>query len=414
MSVPEVYITTGIHGTGATARTPAVIRGQITQFFDFNLRVPRKGYRTCDIRVNLYNDELAPLYAGAERLDPYKNFLYVKWRGRIVFWGQITIKEVDFENNSIVLHGFDQGARLEKHYFRIGDEAIDDPKDITQGHLPVSVLGLRLCLLSGEPWWDSTYIPLAIKNGTNTHSSFGSKIKVERGQELWRTMQDLGDRTDGPLFEFEPMDISDGQYFAVMNSFGQIRRDLSSVVKFHHLIGLNNVRSMQLTEGGQVISHTNVLTRNNKWRTLTSSGQAGHDAGVWVGWDNVDWDLANKTTKTEAEAALGAVGDATLDAYGRPLKSVEMILNRDDQMQDNENQFYWLEDFKIADVVEVKGAKGQESFSGKYTIDEIRLEQESDNSGQVRQAVDVLPFVTVGQYHYNHQTLYVDVGDPPS
>lgn len=413
MSIPEVYITTGIHGTGQVTRTPAIIRGQITQFFDFNLRVPRKGFRTCDVRVSIYNPELAPLYAGAEQLDPYRNFLYVKWRGHLVFWGQITTKEVDFDTNSVVLHGFDQGARLEHHFFGIGDQVMDDPKDVTKGHLPVDAFGLRLCLLSGDPWWDSSYIPLGIKNGTNDHNSSGRKVKVERGQELWRTMQDIGERSDGPLFEFEPVDISDGEYFAKINVFGQIRRDLSSTIKFHHGIGLNNTRSMKVTEGGQVITHAKVLTRDNRWRTLTSSPVDARHAGQWESWQNVDWDLASKTTMAQAEAALGAVGDTILDAYARPLNSVEITLRRDDQLQDNANQFYWLDDFKVADVVEVKVAKGHESFSGKYTIDEVRLEQESDNSGQVRQAVDVLPFVAPDSRHYNHWTLYVDKEDMP-
>src|SRR3954470_3630825 len=262
MSVPEIYITSAIHGTFTASRSLAVIKAQITQFFEFKLRVPRKGYRTADIRVNLQSSELAPLYSGVDRLNTYANFLYVKWRGHNVFWGPILNKEVDFEENSITLHASDQGARLEHHYYCIGDECLDDPKDYTKGHLDVSSDGIRLSLKAGEILSETDFIPLGISMGSNDHTYSGDtphKVQSERSQEVWRTMQDLGDRSDGPLFEFSPLNPS-YTHFAVCNDYGPyFRTDKSSTVKLHYGTGLNNIRNMKLNVGGEVLSHAVVV-----------------------------------------------------------------------------------------------------------------------------------------------------------
>jgi hypothetical protein len=248
--------------------------------------------------------------------------------------------------------------------------------------------------------------------GSNDHTYSGDtphKVQIERGQEVWRTMQDLGDRSDGPLFEFSPLNPS-YTHFAVCNVYGPyFRTDKSSTVKLHYGTGLNNVRNMKLNVGGEVLSHAVVVTANNHWRTLVVSGLTGRTEGMWVSWEQVDFDLKDNITEEEAGRNLGAVGAAILDQYGRPLYQVELILRRDDQMQDNADQFHWLEDFEVADIIDVQGVKGHETVSGKYMIDEFRLEQESDNSGQVRQAMDVIPFVNAGQYGYSYLTDDVDI-----
>lgn len=413
MSVPQIYITTPIRNDGEGGRIPAVIRGQLTQFFEFKLRVPRKGYRTADLRVNLLSDELEPLYTTGDHLRTYANFLYVKWRSHVIFWGPILSKEVDFEGNDLTLHASDQGSRLEHHYFRIGDIAMDDPRNASKGHLTVNAAGIDLSLKAGEPPNSpdidagSQYIPLGVRMGSDHHTDYGRRIQIERGQEVWRTMLDLGDRTDGPLFEFVPLDISDGEDFAVCNVFDQVRDDISADVKFHYGTDLKNVRNMKLDVGGEVLSHAVVLTQDNRWRVLSISVPTGEEYGVWIQWEQVDFNLNKTATEADATDALGAVGDAVLDQYGRPLTSVEITLRRDDQIIDASDQFHWITDFRVGDIVGVKGTKGHESFSGKYMIDEVRLEQETDNSGQLRQAIDVIPLVTVGQYEYLHVTDFV-------
>lgn len=398
MSIPEVYITSAITGSG-----PAVIRAQLTQFFDLKVRIPRKGHRTADLRVNLQSPELAPLYSGIG-FETYRNFLYIIWRGQVVYWGPILIKEADFEESSLTIHSTDQGARLEHHYFRIGDAAMGVGGDSTIGNLPVGYNGLGLCLDAG---YVGSGIPLGIRMGSDSHSGTGQDMRIERGQEVWRVMMDMGDRTDGPLFDLKPLSLSDGNDFAVLNAYNQFRTDRSNTVKLHYNTGLKNVRNMNLTTGGQVLSHVHVITANKHWRGTTISGDTMNKYGTWIRWETVDWDLRDDISESEAVESLGAVGDAILDAYGRPLTSVEVTLRRDDELGAS-SQFYWLTNFNVSDIIELQGVKGGESFSGKYQIDEVRLEQESDNSGQVRQAMDVIPWVTTGQYRYHHSAEFVE------
>lgn len=416
MSVAEVYITSAIHYTGgdpgSLTFSPAEILAQLTQYDNLKIAVPRKGYRTASFSVNLQSAELAALYADGGNFNTYSKFLYIKWRGHVVFWGPIIIKEVDYEANSITLQAKDQGARLEHRYFRIGNVAMDDHFPLgSTGHLPVSWDGIHLSLMAGEIYEDDRFmpsyvgfLPLGVRMGFNHHTDYGRRIRIDRGQEIWRTMLDLGDRTDGPLFEFVPLTIEDGTDFAVCNVYGQFRNDISDTVKFHYGTGLNNVRNMQPSIGGELLSHVVVVTQDKAWRTTSYAKQTSKDSGVWVQWEQVDWNLDKSLDASQVTDALGAVGDSVLDAYGRPFTSVVVMLRRDDQIQDLTNQFYWIDDFKVADVVEISGQKGHESFTGKYLIDVVRLEQESDGSGQLRQFIDVIPHVPTGLYSYRHDT----------
>jgi hypothetical protein len=421
VSIPEIYITNGIHFDSHGGKIPAEIITQLHQFQELNIRIPRKGYRTASMKLNLLSSELAPIYR-FNKFTVYSCFLYVKWRGRVVFWGPVLIKEMDFEDNSLVVQASDQGSRLEHHYFRIGDEALNIPDDgtgIPKGYLGVGIDGLILCIKAGE-YTDSNSqpygraIPLGIKIGTNSHVAGNNRIIVERAQEVWRTMMDLGERTDGPLFDLVPMTIEDGKWFATMNVYGRSRTDRSKTVKFHYGTGLKNVRNISPTVGGQVLSHVHVVTQNNHWRTTTASGASIRDYGVWVQWEQVDFNIADSETEAQVNKQLGAVGDTILDSYGRPLISLEVQLRRDDEINPYggplAHQFYWLDDFQVSDIVEIAGVKGYEQFKGKYRIDEVRLEQEGDASGQVRQVVDVSPWVTTDQYKYVHNTDFIQEG----
>lgn len=432
MSRAEVYITTGIHNVmGSTiidipwtpgARTPAVIRGQITQFKELKVAIPRKNYRTASLQMNLMSPELPQFYTTDDpHFDPYRNFLYIKWRSHIIFWGPIITKEVDFEASTITLNAKDQGARLEQNYFKIGDQAMDGANPggsglqfpfASTGHLEVGYNGLEMCLQAANKEEDTrimtsddlrypAFIPLGIKMGANDFGSNDKQITISRGQEIWRTMLDLGDRTDGPLFELVPQDISDGNFFAALNVFGQFRNDLSSTVKFHYNTGLNNVRNLQPATGGGVLSEVNTVSNDKRWNVYSLDLQAGRDYGIWLSWTAVDWSINLNSTADDAKNSLGAVGDATLDAYAVPLIAVTVTLRRDDQV-DETDQFFYIDDYKVADIVEVAGQKGPESFSGQYLIDQVRLEQTSDNTGEILQNIDVIPWVEAGSRSYYH------------
>lgn len=399
MSLFTARITTPIYQDGAGGFVAATVIATLTQITEAKVKIPKKGAREAEFTANLQSVELNPLYAGAATFETYASFLHVKWRGFNVFWGPIIAKDVDFDGSTISVRARDHHARLEHHYYRVGDDAMNHPTDETKGFITVDTEGLRLSRNAGNVPAASDYIPLGIRMGTDDFGVNPADILIERGQEINRTMEELGDRTDGPLFELEPLDETDGEAFYELNSFGQIRDDVSDVVKFHYNTGLKNLRNVRLSEGGLVLSHAHVLSQDNDWRVTTASAAAGHAYGMWVQWENVDFNVRDEA---EAELALGAVGDAFLDAYGRPQKNVELELRRDDEIGATD-QFYYLTDFKVAVLVEVQAVRANEEINGVFQVDEVRLEQEPDGTGQVRQFVDVIPFVSLGGT-YVHNT----------
>jgi hypothetical protein len=338
-------------------------------------------------------------------------------------------KEVDYEGRTLTLHAKDQGSRLEKNFFKIGDEAMDgkDPGGkglqwpfASTGHLSVNSDGIRLCLQSAAHMEDTrimtddnlrypAFVPLGIRMGFNHHTDSGRSITIQRADEIWQKVQELGDRTDGPLIDLVPLDISDGNDFAVCNVYGPyLRNDLSSTIKFHYNTGLNNVRNLQPAYGGEVLSHANSVSQDGRWNVYSIYMNAGRKYGIWVAWEAMQWNIKLKSTKEQARDSLGAVGDATLDAYGEPLIAVTVTLRRDDQIHPDDspgvmaNQFHFIDDFHVGDVVEIAGVQGPESFTGNYLIDQVDLQQTSDNTGEILQSITVVPFVQAGDRTYRH------------
>jgi hypothetical protein len=225
---------------------------------------------------------------------------------------------------------------------------------------------------------------------------------------------DLGDRSDGPLIEFIPLDPDDGEDFAVCNTYGPYLRNLLyEDIIFQYEFGNNNIRNVTGNVGGEVLSHATILTQDNHWRVLTTWSDGAAEYGMWVLWEQADSTLDKNSSESDVRTGLGAIGAAILDEHGVPLNSLGIVLRRDDQMQDNANQFYWIDDFKVGDVVRIEASKGHEFFYGNYLIDEVRLEQESDGTGQVRQAMDVIPFVSMFDRDYTYLTDDLDK-DPSS
>jgi hypothetical protein len=440
MSQAQVYITTGIHnvmGSPITdipftpgARTPAVIRGQITQFRNLKIAIPRKNYRTADLTVNLMSPEIEQFYTSSDPdFSTYSNFLYIKWRGHLVFWGPILTKEVDYEGRTLTLHAKDQGSRLEKNFFKIGDEAMDGKNPggnglqwpfASTGHLPVNSDGIRMCLQSAAHMEDTrimtddnlrypAFIPLGVRMGFNHHTDSGRKITIQRADEIWSKITELGDRIDGPLVDFVPLDISDGKDFAVCNVYGPyFRNDLSSTIKFHYNTGLNNVRNIQPAYGGEVLSHVNSVSQDGRWNVYSIYMNGGNKYGIWVQWEAMGYNLPVTSSKTDARDSLGAHGDAVLDAYGEPLIAVTVTLRRDDQVRADDssgsvdNQFHFIDDFHVGDAVEIAGVQGPESFTGNYLIDQVDLQQVGDNTGEILQVITVFPWVQEGERTYRH------------
>jgi hypothetical protein len=434
MSKAQLYITTAIHNVAGSwngdnyddpppDRTPATITGQITQFRNLKIAVPRKGMRTASFDMALLSPELPQFYTTSDpHFEPYRNFLFIKWRGHIVFTGPILTKEIDFEGNRITFNASGQEARLEKNYFKIGDQAMDGtgaPGDLAYpfaqtGHIPINYHGVELALQAVNheentkiATTDPTIqypavVPLAIQMGTNHHTDFGHKITISRGQEIWRTLLDIGDRTDGFVLNFIPQDPTSGPpyYFTKVDVYGQFRTDVSTTVQFHYNTGLNNVRNLQPATGGDAITRANTVSSDKRFNVYSFYLTGEKKYGIWVDWEAVDYSIDLNSTRADGLAELGVVGDAILDAYGIPLVAMTIVLNRDD-VSPAPTLFHWQEDFFVGDIVEVEGAKGPESVSGLYQIDQFRLEQEGDNSGQMREAIDVIPWSTADR-GYKH------------
>lgn len=398
MSAFTVKITTHLRQNGLGGFvSPVVVGDPLTQITQAKVRIPKRGSREAELTINLHSTDLATVYDNAEdnKLRPYKHFLYMEWRGHPVFWGPIVTKEIDFEERSLTLRARDQSIRLEHHFYRLGDEALNHPTDPTKGFLLVGTEGLRVSVEAGELPSAFAGFALGIEMGTDTFGPGVNEIIIERSQEVWRTMVELTERTDGPLFELVPADVDTSPTrLATLNSFGQIRDNhtnplTADYVSLDYNTGNHNLRNIRPTEGGKLLTFATVVSEDLDFRVNVIANDQMNEFGQYVHWEAVDFNVANIG---EADELLGAVGAAYLNAYAQPLTNLDLELRRDDEVGAT-NQFYYIEDFKVADLIHISGTEADETVSGNYQIEEVSLEQEPDGTGEVRQVVQVVPYV---------------------
>lgn len=387
--------------------TPAAKIGQATRHFNARLVVPWKGWRTFDFEISPHDTVISSIAAGHmyPYPEPYTTMVYVQWRGFAVFWGVVEDIQAVAGTNRIRFSCKDPGHYLENLYVRWGnfiygtgftmDDRMMPPT--TKVSLPLDYRGLRRLRDAAYPTIiesRSVDTPaLGIRNGENTDADETRTFGVERGQELARCWLDLGMNTLGPDWILVPLHYEDNSSdlnYVKLNTYEVFQEDVSDTVVFQDGIGLNNSK-ISWNPGGKIVTQAVVVYRQQevpgiKGRVVRRNRQADDKYGTHIQWDLLDHDVTEEVAK--------AHGDAILKVYSTVNQQFEVQLYPDNELSGKIQQFNWIEDFTMGDIVTVEKKEGNlHPPPQQVQIREVRLVQE--NAGIPHQEVSVVPNLNV-------------------
>lgn len=410
MSQFEIYFTTPQWGLWSDDDPPILLPdpdkparklGRAWQFSNASLDAPMNANpRQFDVKIPIYDkihDEVRAIKS--DGITAYSTFIYVEWRGHPVIWGPIVDPEWDDsgDEDTVNLRCYSQLKRAEAHYFREGDfKWSGDTDGITsatkfKATIPADYRGARLIRDTVEITPPQPYIPLGIKNGSNTGSTRSQRVEVERGQQSLRGLEDfLGNSWAPELLEVPLSPGEDPPYFAKINTADKLGTNRYDEIFFTGGFAVDNLQSIKYNPGGKIVTHAQVLDRQGKHRETRVNVDSATENGVWVDWVVVDFEV----TTAQSDEVLGdGVAQTIIDHYGVPPKFAQLFLKKDDEISGT-NQKYWLEDFFHGDYIRACYKKGGLYLPDQaYRITGIGLKQEDQDSG-VRQSISVVPEVT--------------------
>lgn len=393
MSQFEVYFTTphqvnGAFGVVAAAR----ILARAWQFEGASLQAPwGPKPRQFDFTVNNYDtvhDRVKD--SKSDGITAYSTFIYVEWRGWPVFWGPLIDPEWGLKSHKVQLRAYSQLKRCEFHQVVLGDAAIAKTNGFN-GLIPIDYRGLRLLRDAAENRAGQAYLPLGIKNGTNTGPTHTQLMQFKRGAQVLRSMEELTGNTFGPEMIERPLKVkADPPYYAQLDTADAagMGTDRYDEVVFQGGFGLNNLDDARHKPGGKIITHAHVLSEDARYRETRVNTVSATENGVWVEWAPQSF---NVTHATEDEI-LGAVGESYIQNYSIPVNYAELDLKRDNEIG-AVDQKYWLDDFDQGDFIRACIKSGHMYLpDAPYRITDIGLTQEDMDVG-VRQSISVVPLM---------------------
>jgi hypothetical protein len=346
------------------------------QFSDLTVTHPLNDSRTASVTLSMYDPVV-------ETLEPFQQALRILYFRpgdpgyEVVFWGQANVSE-NYGDATITLEAQDPGGRMQHHYVRIGDEAMNDPDNPMKGTITTDFEGLRSLVLAAQvpsgpqvgvwisDWWGSTRHPTM-------------KMGIDRGQEVWALILQIVQSELGPDIDMWPAPGLDWGLYATMETHDEMMTDVSSTVQFVYGYAGDNVADITVTPSHPTTMAT-VIDNEQNWRVLVRAPDQVQDTGYWIDWITVDHEVKKDNTDVLVET-----GKAHVRAYARPPKQVEVTL-RPDTGQD----FYYgypyaynsddPGDFYVGDLVRLKAKRGERSFSQKFRIMQVELSQEGSRS----------------------------------
>lgn len=396
----QVFITTPHYmewsGGSPIINQASYVVARAFQYKNCEVTIPWLDTRKAKIQLPLFDPRgaLHQIRAnGWEDPTPYDTYLHIRYNNHPVFWGPCLEVDWLFDQGVVELRASDMSAMMQHHYFRRGDDVLNNQPSKDKGKVPVDGRGLRLMRDAADLIDGQAYPPLGVKNGINTCTNNVKRVEVNRGQEVWRAMQDMAALHDGPDFQLTPLDMdpADPNYakLDVKNpgAWGTDRRD---TVVFHKGFGRNNVKSFEYMPGGKLVTHVHTVSEDRKHRITRANVSAAQDYGVWVQWEAVDFNVS----PSQAQEVLGAVGDYVLGAYSRPPKFFQFSQYPEGATYNGApvRTFKYIDDFDIRDTVHGEMRVGEFRKSVDGTVNEVRLKQRNMSSGTVVE-LDVVPFV---------------------
>lgn len=380
--------------SGATAATPISILGRILQFQDAEVGIPIMDQRTAKLTISMYDPILAKLVslghvdADGNPLLAYATMLRVWYDYRPdapTFWGAISVPEFNYGDGTITLNAVDRGLSLENHFLRLGDTALDAANGF-QGLVPPDTRGLRMLRDAGlnTVAQNARFMPdLGIKDGPFTSidmTDSANWVKLDRGDQVWQRMKDVGGLLAGSEWELDPID--DLYDYAQLNCFDFQGQDRSNSLIFQSGFGKNNC-TIDHTPGGKLYTHAHVLSSDGVNRETSVDVDSSNLRGAYVYWDATNYTAGHsKLLKARADMIVGL--------YGVPPDYATITLP-----PDPETDIHYWDSFSIGDIVNAQAKRGFCRAFFLPRVMNVRLTQK-DAANNTQCAIDVVPYEAIG------------------
>ena len=335
----EVAITT--HHDLET-ETPAHVVQWVRDRSAVELGLTKSGRRTGKVTISVYDGAAALFDSGA---NDYLYRLFIRLNGVPALWAPIETSW-DAETKTVTMDAVDVD-RMESHYVRDGDEAIDTASSF-DGQLPVDHRGMRLLrdAANNTPEQDARFVvPLGIRDGTASTES-AARVKVGRGDEVFGDMTQLAQGVNAPDISIDVLDVEDPTAYPdymVLNCYDRQGTDRTAgggAVVLQCGYGLQNLTGFKLTPAA-FVTHAHVLGDGGHPRVTRFHALSSRQRGVYVRWIATQLKVdASDTT------ALEQIAEAIIKAYGLPLHAYAITM-KPDSLQGKR----LLRDFGIGDVV---------------------------------------------------------------
>lgn len=346
---------------------------------------PLNDTHSADVTVSMYDPIVKALIGRSFQIA-----LKAYWQGELEFWGPIKNIQGDFAAGTLKLSALDPSIRLIHHQLRRGDlDGALSQSNQDQSAVTIDGQGMRLLRDAGLNTDAQTAdgVPdLGIFDGENTFTADpDSAFGVQRGEPVWDRMLGLSEAL-GPDLNIRAVEDTVGAY-ARLDTFEQRGIDRTGTVQFHFGAGRKNLENMVFNEGAEYVTHAHMLDEEASLRFTQANTDARRATGPYVRWTRSGFKRTPSTTVTQAETVLRAQGETIIQAFSRPLLSVDLVLPVDDGRP---HAYRYREHYATGDIVTAAAKKGYAVIPEEpHRITKVTLKQE-ENSPLVRPIVQVV------------------------
>ncbi len=374
----------------------------VAQFGDLDVSHPWKGYKTAKVTLRMED-------AAVAGREPYAFALRVLYEDRLepVFWGQANIID-DYENGLCHIDAQDPSIRMMHHYLRRGDDALNSVVDVDKGTLDADRGGIAACVAAAQniATQDARNDPkLGLIMSTARAAPLRlAPVVVERGQECWQVVADLGGAEGAPDIDMEtPAGLSNYAELATYAP-GTMGTDRSTATPDTPAAGKVVLSYAYVQDNTVAVSvdperpttHNHVLTEDAKYRVTAAATAASFNTGAFV-----DWTRTGFTSDTAGSVAvLTEVAQARVKAYGIPLKHTRVVLRPDAVSEHNYGRptitvpaGTRAPTFYVGDKITVRAIRGNRSLLQNMRVNGVHLTWPGWQ-GPALTVLDLIPDVT--------------------
>lgn len=377
----------------------------VQQILDLEVNHDLNDFRTGTVVLSIHDPIVADL-------EPFAQAVWIGYKrpletlSEAILYGQCNVV-TDYAAERVTLEIQDPSLRLQHHYIRRGDEALNVDKNRGRLELhPDSIYPIVEAARNIDLQQNRNvpalglYVDTFYFTGAIEEASF---IDFERGQECWDLIQQIVRGVSGPDIDIVPQwTFPTSGWYAILDAHDPadppnpvstaLSRNLDPVdpddpdpgeVVFDFGIGQDNLEALE-ERPTRPTTHAHVLDEPAVFRETSADADSSEQVGVFVDWIGVGFairlptrgsdGLGNHTVVPADTSPLRAIADAHIKAYGRPPRFLTLTLRPDDALGFHYGHPNWIYsvpegveyqggEWYIGDLVRVRGVRGERSVN---------------------------------------------------